>query len=240
MTMYQENEARTGSAKLSWEELAKVWNSDVLTELCVRDNPQSLTFPVKTLKTGSQLKKFYKSLAQLLDNEFSRMSMSAQPKLAQATLYSFATSMVHRGGIDRSGSSGASTDFIGGSNASVVPQAAAPAALGTLGHAAASSRGPAASSVNAPKPKGVGRGGKGKVKTCRLCLNIEGAVGVPLGFGHGYGDPPKCKYQQLMKTAADTKISAAESAAAYVKLDTLLREGKTPSSMLELYPKMRA
>jgi hypothetical protein len=243
MTMYQEHQAELGRSKLSWEDMAMAWNTDVMTELvCQPAGDQTPVFPSKTLKTGSQLKKFYQSMIRRIDNEFSRMSVTAQPKLAQATLYGFATSMLQsqRAGIDRSGSTEAGADM-GGSPLDMEdniyrfpePQATAPGS-GTLGPTADASR----QSAGPSNPAGsgrqtvVGRGGPGGKNLCRLCQHIEGKdVGIDEGHGAKH-----CKYQQLLRVAKGNSSDAATSAA--VELDNLLQSGKMPTSLHKLYPKL--
>jgi hypothetical protein len=81
--------------------------------------------------------------------------------------------------------------------------------------------------------RGVGRGGKGGKKMCRLCLHIEG-VTIPIEGGHGNRKPPGCRYHVLLNTAKNNSNIAA-AAAAHRQLDDLLKKGHTPSSLNILY-----
>jgi hypothetical protein len=209
--------------KVSWGDMAKGWNSELLTDLMLLPSDSSpALFPTRTLKTARHLQKYHGCLVKRLDHQFSRMAMSVQPKLARTAIHSLASSaagaalgagLMHS--IDRSGSTGAQLDgaHAGPSNLG------APAGPSNLAAGAAT--------------QGVGRGGKGGKKMCRLCLHILGER-VPLEGGHGYGKPPRCGYQVLLNTAKDDSDTTA-AAAAYLKLDTLLQNGLDPTSVKKMY-----
>ena len=236
-------------AKLPFEDMAKSWNASVLTELMSQPKDNStMIFPHKTLKTARQLQKYHGTVAKRIDLEFSRMAMSSQPKLARATIQSFASSGAASSldtnlqqGIDRSGSTGADdwaatmTDL--GGMVGQLPGPSHPAGTG-LFNSTARSHIPARSghSMAVERPKGVGKGGNGGEKTCQLCKHIDG---VTVGIKGGHKD--SCEYQKKLKVVKDVTSSASDAAAAYSELDRALRETERGerSTMLTLYPALK-
>jgi hypothetical protein len=97
-TMYLEHQARGG--KISFEAMAKEWNSDLLTEIGMRPDSRTALFSTMTMKCAAHLKRFHTKLVDRMDNTISCLSVSAQPRLAQTTLLALAT---HQSGIDWSG-----------------------------------------------------------------------------------------------------------------------------------------
>ena len=206
--MYLEHHARGG--KISFEAMAKEWNSDLLTEIVMRPDNRTAMFSTMTMKCASQLKRFHSKLVDHIDNTFSRMSVSAQPRLAQATLFALAT---RQRGIDFSGSIGVD----------ITPSGASPGLGGTyhLPGVHASTAGPSNSATAGGQQ--AGRGGPGGKKSCRLCHIIEGRE-----QGIAGGHIESCKYQKMYRAV---KVHADgghphSSHPSFQPLDGLLRKGQ--------------
>ena len=222
--------------KVSWDDMAAKWNADVATQLMLLPKDGIAVFPALTFKRPQHLKKYNAAVAERIDNEISRMSMSVQPKLARATLQSFADAAgppaataagaIQMQAIDRTGSTSDDIGWSGGASIGTIgTMPYMPTAMGTAGPSST-----AAVAVQLVQKKGVGKGGKGGTKSCKLCEHILGYK-VPIA-----GHRTSCTYQQLLEQAKkDGAHGNMQDSPAFRELDAKLQNGAMPTSLDKMY-----
>jgi hypothetical protein len=184
--------------------------------------PPPVPYPAITMKTSALLKAHTNKTIRDLEDCFTRSTLFAQPHLAQATLDQFRLGPIpppttggpaHVSSMDLTGlpdpaEAGPSSATPGSSSA-----AAATTSSASLGAAAAATAGPS------QLPRGVGRGGKGGKKTCKLCNLLEGVLVQATGHHKS-----TCKYQLMLAEATEAaKTGTHRSNQAYLNLAALLK-----------------